>query len=190
MRTRGKSYRQPLREVGRAGMWVGSQHTENHVAHPCIRVEDAASCLRLTALVYQCGQTAFLQSLVPVVQGGDGERRQGFPRPLLRSGVAGLPECAESLAGVADGYLPGDALLVVSPQAHRLCTSPRPSPSDPARGRERGAFCASASSEWRLSPQEQAAWVWAVQVGGFSTAPRPAGLRADTPSLLRDPKGD
>ena len=56
-------------------MWVVSQHTENHVAHLCIFVEGAASCLRLTALVYQCVQTALLQSLVPSAQGGGGERR-------------------------------------------------------------------------------------------------------------------
>ena len=154
----------------------GRQHTENHVAHLCIFVEDAASCLRLTALVYQCVQTALLQSLVPSVQGGTANDRQGFPRPLLRSGLAGLPECAESLAGVADGYLPGDTLLVVSPQARPPLPSPRPSPSDPAQGRERGAFCGSACSRWRLSSQERAAWVWAVQVGGFSPAPRPVGL--------------
>ena len=67
--------------------------------------------------------------------------------------------------------------------------SPRPSPSDPAQGRERGAFCRSACSEWRLSPQERAAWVWAVQVGGFPPPPRVAGLRADTPSLRLDPRG-
>ena len=102
-------------------MRVDSQHTENHVAHLCIFVEDAASCLRLTALVYQSVQAALRQSSVPVVQRSDTEHRQGFVRPLLRSGLTSLPEEAESLAGVADGYLPKDTLLVVSPQDDRLC---------------------------------------------------------------------
>ena len=55
-------------------------------------------------------------------------------------------------------------------------TSHRPPPSDPAQGPERGAFFRSASPERRLSPQGRASRVRAVQVGGFSPAPRVAGL--------------
>ena len=37
------SHRQFLREEGRACMKVGGRYAEDHVAHPCVRVEDASS---------------------------------------------------------------------------------------------------------------------------------------------------
>ena len=146
VRTRGKTHRQPLREVGRSGMWVVSQHTENHVAHLCIRVEGSASCLRLTALVCQCVQTALLQSLVPSVQGGDGERsaRLCAPAPPLRPDRPSRV-CRKPCGRRRWISLWGGAVCIVSTGRPPL-PSPRPSPSDPAQGRERGAFCGSASS--------------------------------------------
>ena len=35
-------------------MKVGGRYAEDHVAHPCVRVEDASFLACLTTLVYQC----------------------------------------------------------------------------------------------------------------------------------------